>query len=355
MSDMQIMVWVGFNAMVIALLLLDLFVFHRKAHEVHFKEAVTWSAVWVALGVAFTAVIYFYYNANYDPAAHAALAAGASDVSERLGTMSGKDASLKYITGYLIEKSLSVDNLFVFLLIFRYCAVPAAYQHRVLFWGIIGALVFRAIFIFAGIALIERFHWMIYIFGALLVITGIRMAFEQDKEIHPEKNPVLKLLKRFMPVTAVYHGQSLVVHDAGRWVATPLLVALVVVETTDIIFAVDSIPAILAITTDPFIVYTSNVFAILGLRALFFALAGFMNLFAYLHYGLAAVLVFVGGKMLLADVAGKVPIGISLGVIGSILVLSVVISLLLAPRKQPEQVMHETLRDDPPRNDETTR
>lgn len=348
MLTTEILVWIGFNALVIGLLLLDLFVFHRHAHEVRFKEAVGWSVVWVALGLAFTAVVYFYYDAMYDPALHAA---AAGSVSEGLGAMTGKDAALKYITGYLIEKSLSVDNLFVFLLIFRYFAVPAAYQHRVLFWGIIGALVFRAIFIFAGIALIERFHWMIYVFGAFLVITGIRMAVQEEKEIHPEKNPALNLLKRIMPVTSNYHGQHLTVREAGKWMATPLLVALVVVETTDIIFAVDSIPAILAITADPFIVYTSNVFAILGLRALFFALAGFMNLFAYLHYGLAAVLVFVGTKMLIVDIA-HIPIPISLSVIGGILLLSVIISVLLAPRQKPEEVMEATLETGKPREDE---
>ncbi|HLU46421.1 MAG TPA: TerC/Alx family metal homeostasis membrane protein, partial [Planctomycetota bacterium] len=220
-------------------------------------------------------------------------------------------------------------------LIFRYFSVPAIYQHRVLFWGIIGALISRAIFIFAGVALVQQFHWIIYVFGAFLLLTGIRMAFEKEKEIHPERNIVLRLLRRVMPLTSEYYGQKFFVREAGRLVATPLFITLIVIETTDIIFAVDSIPAILAITADPFLVYTSNVFAILGLRALFFALAAFMGLFAYLHYGLSAVLVFVGGKMLLEDVV-EVPTLVSLAVVGGLLALSVIVSILLAPKvKRP--------------------
>ena len=325
MNMTQIAVWVGFNAMVIVMLLVDLLVFHRKAHEVRFKEAIGWSIVWVTLGLSFTVFVYYYYQHFYDPALAAATPAGPNAT---LGAMTGGEASLKYVTGYLIEKSLSVDNLFVFLLIFRYFAVPAAYQHRVLFWGIIGALIFRAIFIFAGVALIHQFHWMIYVFGAFLVFSGTKLAFEKDKEIHPEKNPVLKLTKRMMPLTHEYHGQKFFIIEAGRRVATPLLVALIVVETTDIIFAVDSIPAIIAITADPFLVYTSNVFAILGLRALFFALAAFMDLFHYLHYGLAAVLIFVGVKMLIVDFV-DIPTLVSLGVVAALLGGSVILSMVL--------------------------
>jgi len=299
--------WVTFNVFVLAMLALDLGVFHRKAHEVKMKEALGWSVLWIALALAFNAWVF---------------------------TARGPQAGLEFFTGYLIEKSLSVDNVFVFLLLFTYFRVPALYQHRVLFWGILGALIFRAIFIAAGIVLIQKFHWVIYIFGVFLLLTGIKMWFQKDKEIHPEKNPVLKLFRKMMPVTENYEGQKFFVKREKRWRATPLFVALLLVETTDIIFAVDSIPAILAITKDPYIVYTSNVFAILGLRALYFALAGIMQLFHHLHYGLSAILVFVGGKMLLTDVY-KVPIGISLGVIAAFIALSVLASLKWPKATQP--------------------
>jgi tellurite resistance protein TerC len=325
-QTVQTLAWVGFNAMVIVMLALDLLVFHRKAHEIRMREAVGWSIVWVTLGLAFTIFVFFHYNHFYDPAT-------AQAGAEQLGSMTGEDAALKYLAGYVIEKSLSVDNLFVFLLIFRYFSVPASYQHRVLFWGILGALIFRAIFIFAGVALINQFHWMIYVFGAFLIFTGIRMAVQKEKDIHPERNPLLKLLRRIIPVSRDYHGQKLFSREAGRLVATPLFVTLIVVETTDIVFAVDSIPAVLAITPDPFIVYTSNVFAILGLRALFFALAAFMGLFAYLHYGLSAVLVFVGLKMV-SEPFVHVPIAISLSIIGLILATSITVSILLPPSHQ---------------------
>jgi tellurite resistance protein TerC len=323
-GNVQMYAWIGFNVLILVLLAVDLLVFHRKAHEVRMREAVGWSVVWVTLGLAFTIFVYFHYDHFYDPAI-------AAQGVEKLGALRGYDAALKYLADYLIEKSLSVDNLFVFLLVFRYFAVPAVLQHRVLFWGIIGALIFRAIFIFAGVALIHRFEWMIYIFGAFLVFTGIRMAMEKEKEIHPERNPMLVLLRKVIPVTGQYHGQHFFIRDAGKLVATPMLVTLLVIETTDIVFAVDSIPAILAITADPFIVYTSNVFAILGLRALFFALAAFMTLFGYLHYGLSAVLVFVGVKMLAADFF-KVPILLSLSIIFVILAASVIASILFPPK-----------------------
>lgn len=291
--------WIIFNAAVLGMLALDLGVFHRKAHEVKMKEALAWSAVWIALGLAFNAWIYY---------------------------SRGAEAGLQFLTGYVIEKSLSVDNVFVFALIFAYFRVPALYQHRVLFWGIVGALVMRAIFIAAGVTLIQKFHWMVYVFGALLVLTGIKLWISKDKEIHPERNPVLRLFRRMMPVTKDYEGQHFFVKREGRWWATPLFVALLIVETTDVIFAVDSIPAILAITQDGYIVYTSNVFALLGLRALYFALAGIMQMFHYLHYGLSLILVFVGGKMLATDYF-KVPIGWSLGFIALTLAISVALSI----------------------------
>jgi len=296
----QILWWVGFNLFVLMMLAIDLSVFHRKAHEVKFKEALIWSIVWIALALLFNLGIYFWR---------------------------GPQTALEFLTGYLIEKSLSVDNLFIFLLIFSYFRVPALYQHKVLFWGILGALVMRAIFIAAGVTLIQKFHWLIYIFGGFLILTGIKMALEKEKKIHPERNPVLRLFRRFVPVTSDYEGDKFLVKREGRYFATPLFITLLIVETTDLIFAVDSIPAILAITLDPFIVYTSNVFAILGLRSLYFALAGIMQLFHYLHYGLSAILVFVGVKMLLADIY-KIPLGIALGVVAGFLLISVIVSII---------------------------
>jgi tellurite resistance protein TerC len=299
--------WVGFNLFVLAMLALDLGVFHRKPHEVTIKEALVWSGVWVALALLFNLGLYYWR---------------------------GPEPALEFLTGYLIEKSLSVDNIFVFLLIFSYFRVPASYQHRVLFWGILGALVMRAAFIALGISLIRRFHWVIYVFGAFLILTGVKMALEKGKEIHPERNPVLRLFRRFVPVTDDYQSSKFFVKQRGRYFATPLFIVLLVVETTDVIFAVDSIPAILAITLDPFIVYTSNVFAILGLRALYFALAGVMRLFHHLHYGLSAILVFVGAKMLLADFY-KIPVGVALGVIAGVLIISVIASMAF-PRKEAD-------------------
>jgi tellurite resistance protein TerC len=307
----QTLIWSAFGVLVIGLLALDLGVFHRKAHEIKTKEALLLTAFWVILALLFNLGVYFWR---------------------------GEEIALQFFTGYLLEKSLSVDNIFVFLLIFSYFRVPALYQHKILFWGILGALIMRAVFIFAGIALINQFHWIIYVFGAFLIITGIRMALEKDKEIHPERNPVLKLFKRLMPVTDSYSADKFFIRTAGgataesrpkrgRLFATPLFVVLLVVETTDVVFAVDSIPAILAITVDPFIVYSSNVFAILGLRALFFALAGIMKSFHYLHYGLSAILVFIGAKMLLSDIY-KIPITVTLATLMSILILSVVISIM---------------------------
>jgi tellurite resistance protein TerC len=304
MSD-QVLLWVVFNIFVLGMLALDLGVFHRKAHTIKIKEALAWSGVWIFLALLFNLGIYFWR---------------------------GPESALEFLTGYLIEKSLSVDNIFVFLLIFSYFHVPPLYQHKVLFWGILGALIMRAIFIAAGVTLIQKFHWIIYLFGALLIVTGIKLALEKEKEIHPERNPALRLFRRLMPVTEEYEKARFFVKRNGRYLATPLFVVLLVVETTDVIFAVDSIPAILAITLDPFIVYTSNVFAILGLRALYFALAGMMELFHYLHYGLSAILTFVGIKMLLTYIY-KIPISVALGVIAGILIVSIVSSVMFPKRK----------------------
>jgi tellurite resistance protein TerC len=296
--------WVGFILFVLGMLALDLGVFHRRSHEVRVREAMIWSGVWIALALLFNLGLYYWR---------------------------GREPALEFLAGYLIEKSLSVDNIFVFLLVFTYFRVPLRYQHRVLFWGVLGALVMRAILIALGISLIQRFHWVIYLFGAFLILTGVKMALDKDKEINPERNPALRLFRRFAPVTNDYRAGKFFVNQGGRYFATPLLIALLVVETTDLIFAVDSIPAILAITPDPFIIYTSNVFAILGLRALYFALAGVMMSFHYLHYGLSAILVFVGAKMLLANFY-KIPVGVALSVVAGILIISVIASLAF-PRK----------------------
>jgi tellurite resistance protein TerC len=301
----QILLWVGFNIFVLAMLALDLGIFHRRAHIVGIKEALIWSAIWIILALTFNLGIYFWR---------------------------GPETALEFLTGYLIEKSLSVDNLFVFLMIFSYFNVDSLYQHKVLFWGILGALITRAIFIATGITLIQNFHWVIYVFGAFLILTGIRMAIRKEKKIHPERNPLLKLFRRFMPVTEEYEGEKFFLKRGGCYFATPLFIVLLIVETTDIIFAADSIPAILAITLDPFIVYTSNVFAILGLRALYFALAGMMRLFHHLHYGLSAVLIFVGTKMILADIY-KIRVSIALSLIAVILLISIITSMI-QPQKE---------------------
>jgi tellurite resistance protein TerC len=300
----QLWLWVGFNIFVVAMLAVDLFVFHREAHEVRSAEAAGWTVLWVALALIFGAGVYAFM---------------------------GRDAGLEYFAGYLIEKALSVDNIFVFVLIFGFFRVPLQYQHRVLFWGILGALIMRGAMIGAGAYLIQHFHWVIYVFGAFLVFTGIRMATQGEHDIDPDSNPVIRVLRRLFPVTDVYHGQKFWVRDdvdgRSRLVATPLAVVLTLVETTDLIFAVDSIPAIFAITQDPFIVYSSNVFAILGLRALYFLLADVIHRFHYLKVGLSAVLVFVGAKMLLSDIY-TIPVALSLAVVAFVLAASVVASLL---------------------------
>jgi len=286
------------------MLVLDLGVFHRRAHTVKFREALAWSVAWIALAAIFAVVIFFWH---------------------------GRTPALEFVTGYVIELSLSVDNLFVFLLIFRFFQVPAIHQHKVLFWGILGALIMRAIFIAAGVTLIERFHSIIYVFGAFLVYSGIKLFFQNEAEIHPEKNPVLRLFRRLVPVTKDYVDNKFFVRSPGLY-ATPLFVVLLVVETTDLLFAVDSIPAILAITRDAFIVYTSNVFAILGLRSMYFALAGMMEMFRYLHYGLSLVLVFVGAKMLVSHYL-EIPTPVALATVAGVLVISVIASMA-NPRKE---------------------
>jgi tellurite resistance protein TerC len=295
--------WILFNVFVLAMLALDLGVFNRRAHAVYFREAVGWSAVWIGLAAGFAVLVYFWH---------------------------GRAASLEFATGYLIELSLSIDNLFVFLMIFRYFRVPAELQHRVLFWGIVGALITRGIFILAGVSLIRRFEWLTYVFGALLVYSGIKLLRQGGEEIDPEKNPVLRVFRKWIPVTDDYEGEKFWVRRPGFY-ATPLVVVLLVVETTDIVFAVDSIPAVLAITLNAFIVYTSNVFAILGLRSMYFAVAGAIDLFEYLHYGLAAVLVLVGAKML-ASHYYKVPTVMALGTVAGVIAVSVVASAVW-PRK----------------------
>ena len=310
--SVDLWIWAVFLGVIAFFLLLDLFVFHREAHVVSMREAATWSAIWVAMGLAFGGLIWLWF---------------------------GPTAAGEYLAGYLIEKSLSVDNVFVFALIFSYFAVPAAYQHRVLFWGVVGAILMRAAFIAAGAALLEAFHWIIYVFGALLVVTGVRMATRRHEEVHPERNPILRLVRRLIPMLPEYRGQKFFIREGGRLWATPLLAVLIAVETTDVIFAIDSIPAIFAVTREPFLVFTSNAFAILGLRALYFLLAGMMHRFVYLKYGLAGILVFVGAKMLLSDIY-KVPIWISLAVISVLVGVSVVASLR-ATRKEPSEPVYE--------------
>jgi tellurite resistance protein TerC len=304
--------WGLFFAFVLGMLALDLGVFHRKTHRVSIREAVVWSIVWTVIALIFNFWIYREYG-------------------EQLG--------LEFLTAYVIERSLSFDNIFVFIVIFNYFAVPAEHQHRVLFWGILGALVSRGIFIALGTALITRFDWLIFVFGAFLVYTGFKILKEKDTEVHPEKNPVVKLFQRFVPLTPRYHGKHFFVQEAGRRVATPLMLVLVVVEATDVVFAVDSIPAVFGVTTQPFIVFTSNIFAILGLRALYFLLAGLMHKFRYLSYGLGLVLMFIGVKMVIHDWL-EIPNLLSLGVVLGILLVSVLVSL--ARPAPPESIPDPT-------------
>jgi tellurite resistance protein TerC len=291
--------WVGFNLFVLSMLALDLGVFNRKEHDVSLKEAATWTSVWVTLAIIFNIFLFFQI---------------------------GKARALEFTTGYLIELSLSVDNIFIFLVIFKYFAVPTKSRHRVLFWGVLGALILRATMIFAGVLLLQRFHWLIYVFGAFLIYTGLKMFKHGEEEIHPERNPLLNFVSKFMRMTREYHGAKFFISRSGLRYATPMLTVLIMIETTDVVFALDSIPAIFAITRDPLIVYTSNIFAILGLRSMFFLLQGVMERFVYLHMGLAIVLIFVGLKMVLADVF-HISIGVSLGVVAIVLLSSILLSL----------------------------
>jgi tellurite resistance protein TerC len=295
----ETILWIVFGILIPVMLALDLGVFHRKDHKIEIKEALIWSAVWISLALLFTLGVYL---------------------------LVGHEKALNFLTGYLVEESLSVDNLFVFLLIFTYFRVPAAYQHRVLFWGILGAVVMRGIFIVTGLTLLTHLHWIIYIFGAFLIYTAARLAFKKEEEIRPERNPILRLFRRFIPATKRYHGKHFLVKGRGRRLATPLLLVLVVIETTDIIFAVDSVPAVLSITQDPFIVYTSNIFAVMGLRSLYFALSGVIQRFYYLNYGLAAILGFLGLKMIISEWVA-LPVTISLGVVLGILLIAALASL----------------------------
>jgi tellurite resistance protein TerC len=297
--------WIAFNGFVLLMLALDLGVFHRKAHVVSLRESLTWTAVWIMIALAFNGWIWHRF---------------------------GQDKAIEFLTGYVIEKSLSIDNVFVFALLFSYFKVPPLYQHKVLFWGVLGALIMRAIMIALGAALIAKFSWIIYIFGAFLIITGLKMLFKKEEEIHPENNPLVRWFKKLMPVTNDYRGDRFLVRENGIRMATPLMVVLLIVEMSDVIFAVDSIPAIFAVTKDPFIVYTSNVFAILGLRSLYFALAGVMDKFHYLKTGLGVVLTFVGVKMLLGHTPYKIDTVVSLGVIVGVLTLSVILSLVKPPK-----------------------
>ena len=337
--------YAGFTAFVLLLLALDLGVFHRQAHEVSFKEAATWSVVWVTTALLFNYGFYLY-------------AASTFPVDPRLAAIPGFDAAaaarqvgLEFLTGYVVEKSLAVDNIFVFVVVFTFFAIPAKYQHRVLFYGIIGALIFRAIFIALGSVLMQ-YKWVVIVFGAFLILTGVKMFFAPEKGIHPDKNPLIRLFKRFIPVTPHLHGQSFFVRIKGRTFATPLFVSLLFLEMSDIIFAVDSVPAIFALTREPLIVFTSNVFAILGLRAMYFLLAGAMDKFHLLKFGLAVVLVFVGLKMVWLNEAfgGKFPISWSLGIIVGVIVLSVAASLAF-PKKAAETLREGAIG--PP--DEATR
>jgi tellurite resistance protein TerC len=295
-----------FAVLVPVVLVLDLAIFHRKAHAEKTKEALLWSAFWISLALSFAVAVYF---------------------------MLGQEKAFNFLTAYVVEESLSMDNLFVFMLLFSTFCVPNEYQHRVLFWGIVGAMVMRGIFIASGLVILERLHWVIYIFGAFLVYTGIKMSMKKEQELDPQKNIFLKLACRYLPVTEKFVEGKFFTRIGGKLMATPLFLVLIVVESTDVVFAVDSIPAVLAISNDPFIVYTSNIFAILGLRSLFFAIAGATKKLQYLGYGLSAILVFLGAKMLLSSLF-KVPVAISLGVVLGVLALSAVASVLW-PKKTP--------------------
>ena len=312
MSTFPAWAWAGFTALILVLLLLDLLVLARGSREISFRQATVLSVFWILLALLFGAVVF---------------------------AVAGPVRGGEYLAGYLIEKSLSVDNVFVFALIFSYFAVPARYQYRVLFWGVVGALVLRGIFVLVGAELLERYDWMIYIFGVFLIYTGIRMALHRDAEIHPERNPVLRAVRRVVPMTPDFRGEKFFIRRAGKLLATPLFAVIVVIGTTDVIFAVDSIPAIFAITSSPFVVWSANAFAVLGLRPLYFMLAGMIDRFVYLSVGLSIVLVFVGVKFIVSDLFGKVPITYSLPFIATVVIVSILASLYKTRDRE---------RDEPP-------
>ncbi|MFM8559119.1 MAG: TerC family protein [bacterium] len=311
-STLDPLYWVGFALLITVRLVLDLGVFHRKAHAMSFKEAAGWSVFWIALAVAFNVWVYYEF---------------------------GGQKGAEFTAGYLIEKALSVDNVFVFLVLFTSFAVPAELQHRLLFWGVVGAIIMRAIFVFAGAAALEAFHWLIYVFAAILFVTGIKLLKSSTAEMHPEENPLFKLFQRFVPSTSQWHGPAFWIREGSRWVATPMLTVLVLVEITDLVFAVDSIPAVFAITRDPFIVLTSNVFAILGLRALTFCLSGLLERLVYLRPALAFVLMFVAAKMAVSGFY-KMSIALSLGIVAGILAVGIGLSLLRAPKRDEAKPRH---------------
>lgn len=311
MTDRTLM-WVAFNILIVIMLIIDLGL-NRKSHEVSYKEALTWTTVWITLALLFNGGIYYYM---------------------------GETKALEFFTGYVIEKSLSVDNLFVFIMIFSYFNVSKKHQPMILKWGIIGALVMRAVFIFVGIELLEAFHWMIYIFGGILIFTGIKMAFGGEDTVEPEKNLLVRLVRKFVPITKRNSGDKFFINRCGKRAATPLFLTLVMVESSDVIFALDSIPAVFAVTRDPFIVYTSNVFAIMGLRALYFLLANVMGMFAYLKLGISFILAFVGVKMLLAETRFEIPVHFSLGVIFGVLTISIITSIIIGKKRQSHTHEH---------------
>jgi tellurite resistance protein TerC len=313
-KSLPLWAWGGFVVLIAVLLALDLGVFRKKSREIKMKEALGWCGVWFSFAMGFNALVWWWL---------------------------GSQPALEWFTGYLVELCLSVDNVFVFILIFTYFKVPAEHQHRVLFWGIVGAALMRFVFILAGVGLLERFHWLIYVFGAFLVFTGIKMALPKKEEFEPEKNIAVRLFRKLYPVSSHYDQGRFFTQANGRRAATPLLLVLLIIETTDLAFALDSIPAVLAITSNAFIVFTSNIFAILGLRSLYFALQGVMGLFCYLAFGLAVILVFIGSKMLLTSIHVHIPIGLSLGVIASVLAVSVIASLAISPGPEGEAATAE--------------
>ncbi|HAX94228.1 MAG TPA: hypothetical protein DCY25_09855 [Bacteroidales bacterium] len=307
--------WVIFSIIIVVMLALDLGVVNKKSHEIKIKEALTWVGVWISLAMIFNLIVL---------------------------TQFGKTKALEFLTAYVIEYSLSIDNIFVFIMVFTFFSVKREYQHKVLFWGILGAVVMRAIFIFAGVALINRFHWIVIIFGAFLVFTGLKMLFQREEaKVDPEKNGLVRLFRKFLPVTDQLHGDSFFVRKNKKTYATPLFIVLLIIESTDLIFAVDSIPAVLAISKDTFIAFTSNIFAILGLRSLYFAVSGIMGLFRFLKIGLAIVLTFVGLKMLAAFFHFEIPVTLSLSIIVSILLLSIIASVIIKKDDSPSDMVKQ--------------